>query len=92
MSKGDLRPSDFDCDSSYDYYLRQENQVLIDCTKYNSNLQVCGTCPILSFVLEVKTTKKKYGDMYGKIVLNLEKRLDTEKSESKDQNRGEYLA
>ena len=30
--------------------------------------------------------------MYGKIVLNLEKRLDTEKSESKDQNRGEYLA
>lgn len=30
--------------------------------------------------------------MYGKIVLNFEKRFDAEKSESKDQNRGEYLA
>lgn len=44
------------------------------------------------FILKVITTKKGYGDMYGKIVLNFEKRFDAEKSESKDQNRGEYLA
>ena len=49
MSKGDLRPSDFDCDSSYDYYLRQENQVLIDCTKYNSNKYLFGACSLRKF-------------------------------------------
>ncbi len=56
MSKEELRTSNFDYDSSYDYYLWPENQVLIDCRmsyrKYNINLQVWGTRAILSFYIQ----------------------------------------
>ena len=56
MSKEDLRPSNFDYDSIYDYYLCPENQLWIDyfmsCRDYNINLQVWGTRAILSFYIQ----------------------------------------
>lgn len=63
--KGNLRPSNFVYDASYDHYVCPENQVLHYSTttregyrEYKSNPKVCVSCPLLSICTQSKNFQK----------------------------------